>query len=167
MTRRPAIVLALWGVALLIAGVIALNARYVADLSGFLPAAPGETQQLLIEQIGSGPASRVLLIAIEGADEPTRLRLSRELAPALRSQASFTDVSNGELLEADGETLLRNRYVLSAAVTPDRFTAEGLKDALLDTLQSLSSPTGLALADLLPRDPTGELAGIGERLEGS
>ncbi|MET0291652.1 MAG: MMPL family transporter, partial [Steroidobacteraceae bacterium] len=44
---------------------------------------------------------------------------------------------------------------------------EGLKDALLDTLQSLSSPTGLALADLLPRDPTGELAGIGERLEGS
>jgi predicted exporter len=166
MSQGRPLALTLWLAGLALAALLATRARYTADLSGFLPAAPDAAQQLLIEQLGSGPASRVVLIAIEGADESTRLRLSRELAARLRADARFSDITNGEILPADGEFLLRNRYVLSDAVTPTRFTTAGLRDAIQDSLYDLSSTAGLLLADLLPRDPTGEMMRLGAQLEG-
>ena len=45
--------------------VVVARARYITDLSAFLPANPTPSQQLLVDQLRDGPASRLILIAIE------------------------------------------------------------------------------------------------------
>ena len=52
----------------LAAAAIAARARYSADLSAFLPAHPSATQRALIEQLRSGPAARLIIAAIGGAE---------------------------------------------------------------------------------------------------
>jgi len=69
--------LLLWSVCIVIAAIVVVRARYITDLSAFLPDKPTPTQQLLVDQLRDGPASRVILIAIEGADAGTRAKLSR------------------------------------------------------------------------------------------
>ena len=56
-------------------------------------------------------------------------RSARRMAAALRSSAAFVAVNNGESagLEQDRDFLWRNRYLLSPAVTSERFTAAGLR----------------------------------------
>jgi predicted exporter len=76
-----------------------------------------------------------------------------------RGNEAFVAVNNGEDLTAarDREYLFTNRYLLSPAVTPQRFTAEGLHEALADSIEQLASPAGLLMKSLLPHDPTGEM----------
>jgi predicted exporter len=75
-------------------------------------------------------------------------------------------ISNGEPVgvERDREVLFNHRYLLSEAVTPSRFTAEGLRDAIQETLDLLASPMGMLAKSLLPRDPTGEMLQIIDQL---
>lgn len=159
--------IAAWLAALGLAAVIASQARYVADLSSFLPAAPTPAQRLLVDQLRDGALSRVMLIGIQGGDDMVRARLSKALAAALRNDARFTFVANGEGagFERERGLLLAQRYVLSPQVTPARFEAAGLRAALLDTLDALASPAGLFLKSLVPRDPTGELLAVIEALQ--
>jgi predicted exporter len=136
--------------------------RFVADLSSFLPGAPTAEQRLLVDQLRDGAISRVMLIGIEGADATARAALSRELAETLRRDARFSGVANGATanFERERELLFDNRYVLSAAVKPGRFTVEGLRAAVSETLDMLASPAGLMLKALVPRDPTGEMLAV-------
>ena len=61
------------------------------------PGEPDARQQLLIEQLQSGVASRSLLVGIEGgADARQRADLSRALAKDLRASGLFEQVQNGE-----------------------------------------------------------------------
>jgi len=61
---------------------------------------------------------------------------------------------------------LRNRYVLSPAVTAERFSAAGIRRALEQQLDLLSSPASMLTGNLLPRDPTGEMLQVIERFQG-
>ncbi len=154
--------IALW-VAFLAACLWAVGqARYTADLSAFLPSAPTEEQQLLIDQLKSGVASRLVLIGIAGGDAATRALVSRDLAAQLRAGPGFVQVVNGEPtgLARDREVLFDHRYLLSPAVGPERFTVAGLHQALRDSIDRLGGSAGLVTKGLLPRDPTGELAAI-------
>jgi predicted exporter len=54
--------------------------------------------------------------------------------------------------------------VLSAAVKPERFSVEGLRDSISETLALLGSSAGLALKPLVPRDPTGEMLAVIEQM---
>lgn len=157
MHRRLAI--GLWLAALALCALAAWQARYVSDLSSFLPSSPTAEQRLLVQQLKDGAVSRVMLLGIEGGDEATRARLSSALAKAMRADQRFSFVANGEgaAFERERQLLLANRYVLSPAVTPERFTAAGMKAAIGETLDLLASPAGLMLKSLVPRDPTGEL----------
>lgn len=156
---RARLAVAAWLAALAAALAVALHARYVADLSSFLPAAPTATQRLLVDQLRDGALARVMLIGIEGGDAASRAGLSRALAAALRADARFAFVANGEGagFERERGLLLERRYVLSPQVAPARFEAAGLRAALQETLDALASPAGLFLKALVPRDPTGEL----------
>jgi len=58
----------------------------------------------------------------------------------------------------------RNRYLLSANVTPELFTAAGLRASLQNDLAMLSSDLGTVVADSLPADPTGEALGLAQQL---
>ena len=146
-------------------GVVA-RATYTADLSAFLPVNPTATQQLLIEQLRSGPAVRLVLLAIEGGDAAGRAEVSAELARRLRSEPGILAANNGDpaSLERDREFLFTHRYVLSESVTAQRLSAAGLRAAISDSLDMLASPEGALLKQLFARDPTGEMWTIVEAL---
>src|ERR1700722_18462784 len=167
MNWRRASVAALWLCCLALAAVIVARARYITDLSAFLPAAPTPTQQLLVDQLRDGPASRLILIAIEAGDADARARVSAATASRLRRDPQFSSIDNGEPVtaERDREFLFQHRYVLSDAVTAERFAPAGLHDAIGDTLDDLTSPAGLLLKALLPNDPTGEMLHILDQLQ--
>jgi predicted exporter len=148
------------------AAVIVARARYTTDLSGFLPRTPTAAQRLLVEQLREGIASRLIIVAIDGADPAKRARVSAAMARRLRGDANFTSISNGEAAASDSDVLFENRYVLSESVTLERFTALGLTNAIQDTLDLLASPAGLLIKPLLPRDPTGEIVQIVDQVSG-
>src|SRR5882757_3854343 len=166
MTRAGRVATAVWAVLVLAAVVVVALAHYTTDLSAFLPRSPTATQRLLVDQLREGIASRLILIGVEGADSAERARISVAMARRLRADSQFVAVSNGEPVgvERDREVLFNHRYLLSEAVTPERFTASGLRDAVQETLDLLASPMGLLAKSLLPRDPTGEMLQIIDQL---
>lgn len=166
MSVRRAWPVGVWLGCLALAAWVALHARYVADLSAFLPARPTPAQRLLVDQLRDGPGSRLLLIALAGGDIEARAELSEALALALRGDREFSNVGNGDSATADRdrEFLFAHRYLLSDAVTPEHFTAAGLKASMQDTVADLASPEGLALQSLVVRDPTGEMLAVIDQL---
>jgi predicted exporter len=168
VSRTPKWAVAAWLVFL--AACIALVARtpITTDISAFLPRSPTPAQQLLVEQLRDGVVSRLILIGIEGAAPESLAQISKRLAAALRKQDGFASVNNGEDagLAKDREFLWRNRYLLSPAVTPGHFSADGLRERLEENLQLLASPAGMMLRRILPNDPTGELIYLLEQMEG-
>ncbi|CAN0623512.1 MMPL domain protein [Burkholderia multivorans] len=162
---RPAVLA--WLLFLLACAAAIGRASFTADLSAFLPRAPSAGQRVLVEQLRDGLVSRLILVAIDGGDAPTRAAVSRQLAATLRGDAQFAAVGNGEALAdaRDQQFIFDHRYVLSPAVTPQHFTVEGLHQALGDSLDLLSSSAGLVTKTLLPRDPTGEVAALVGQLD--
>ena len=164
--RRRALPLALWLALVLLAVWQIARTPFTADLGAFLPAAPDARQRLLIEQIHSGAPSRTLLMGITGGDAAARAQASRELARALRDSGRFDQVLNGdtEAWAGFGPWLFEHRYLLSPAVTPERFTADGLREAIAEATSLLGTPAGAALKPLLNRDTSGETQRIAESL---
>ncbi|MFI5445042.1 MMPL family transporter [Polaromonas sp. UC242_47] len=157
--RRAFLPVWLWLAFLLACGAIISRTHVTTDLSAFLPRNPTPEQQLLMDQLRDGLASRLILVGIEGADAPARARLSKQVAQPLRADPAFVAVNNGEPVntERDRAYLFNNRYLLSPAVTPQRFSTDGLHAALGDSIDLLASPAGLMVKSLLPNDPTGEM----------
>ena len=158
MKRRGAAIV-VWALLLGVAALIVVRARYSADLSAFLPRAPTPSQRLLVEQLRQGVASRLIIVAIQGADEASRARLSKALAQRLRAEPRFVSVENGDRAtrERDRAFLFAHRYLLSDTVTPQRFTVAGLRAAIGNTIDNLASPAGLLTESMVPSDPTGEM----------
>ncbi|AXW62966.1 hypothetical protein CJO94_14660 [Ralstonia solanacearum] len=163
--RRPAVLL--WLLGLLACVAIIGRTSFVADLSAFLPRSPSAEQRVLVDQLRDGLVSRLMLVAIEGGDPQARAALSRHMAATLRGDAQFASVNNGEPVgkERDQRFVFDHRYLLSPAVTPQRFSADGLHQALGDSLDLLGSSAGLIAKALLPRDPTGEVAALVSQLD--
>ncbi|QXP83270.1 MMPL family transporter [Methylococcus sp. Mc7] len=165
VTRRWPLVV--WLVSLGVFAVAVGRMRLATDLSAFLPSRPSASEQLLIDQLKEGPASRLVLVAVEGATDSARARISGRMAERLRQDAEFSAVSNGAAAEREPERqlLFRRRYLLSPSVTPERFTVEGLRTAVRASIDRLASSAGLMTKSLLPNDPTGELLDILDRME--
>ncbi len=160
--RRGITAIVLWLIFLLACVGIISRTHFTTDLSAFLPRSPTPAQQLLMDQLRDGLASRLILVGIEGADASTRARLSRQIAQRLRADRAFVSVNNGEPVnnERDRAFLFNNRYLLSPTVTPSRFSVEGLHAALSDSIDLLTSSAGLLVKSILPRDPTGEMGAL-------
>jgi predicted exporter len=158
-----------WLLFLLACGVVIGRAHFSSDLSAFLPRAPSAGQRVLVDQLRDGLVSRLILIGIEGADAPARAALSQRMAATLRADPQFAAIQNGETADTsrDEAFVFAHRYLLSPAVTPQRFSAAGLHAALGDSLDLLTSSAGLAAKDLLPHDPTGEAAALASQFDGA
>lgn len=157
----------IWLAVLAACAVVIAHARFAADMSAFLPRAPNASERMLVDQLRSGTAAQLILVGIEGGDQTIRAALSKTLARRLRADPAFVTVANGEPVDAgrDFRFLFRNRYALSPAVTPERFTERGLHMAIAASIDRLASPTGDMMAALLPDDPTGETLGLLTRLD--
>jgi len=169
MSRTRFLSLSVWLALLALAALTVARARYSADLSAFLPRSPSAAQQLLVQQVRDGLASRLILIGIEGADGATRAQLSQALVAHLRTRDEFVSVGNGERADQDKDHdfVYRHRYQLSDAVTPERFSADGLRAAIADNLELMASPAGLLAKSLFVSDPTGETLQVIDQFERS
>ena len=158
-------VLALWLLALgALAAYVFGTLRIGTDLRSFMPPPSTPDQKLLMEQIGEGPGSRLLLLAIDGAPEATLAELSRGLAAALADAPAFEQVINGAFdpssLDPDW---LPYRWLLSPTLDHQALDAAYLSDQLQQRVADLASPAADLLKPLLPRDPTLETLVLAER----
>ncbi|MEX1994568.1 MAG: MMPL family transporter [Steroidobacteraceae bacterium] len=159
---RAAAWLGLWLLALLLlSGTVAQSLRLGSDLRLFLPGAGTPEQQLVLDGIGEGPASRMLLIALSGADRPALAALSQRLVDGLRGNPAFLRVDNGSADTAP-DFVTEYRYLLSPAMDRRPLDAATLKQALANRLQDLASPAAPVLEPLIPADPTLEVLAIAE-----
>ena len=171
--RSRRIALAAWAAALAFCLWQLSQARFVADLSMFLPDAPTEEQRLLVDQLRDGAVTRMIFVGGEGlhAAPDTRAAVSRAMRRHLEASGEFVSVANGEGsgYERERELLFAHRYALSPNVKPERFAVEGLRAAVGETVDLLASPAGMLVKPLVTRDPTGEMLAVVEALrpEGS
>ena len=168
MSRQGRLTLLVWLALIAIAAWQAARTPIRTDLSVFLPRSPAIEQQILIEQLRAGALARLVLVGIEGGNAEERAQASRALAAALRADAQFTQVANGDgqSLQADRAFVFKQRYLLSPTVDAARFTVEGLRAAIGETIDAVASPAGMLAASLLPRDPTGETLQLIDSLAG-
>ncbi|HYX74580.1 MAG TPA: MMPL family transporter [Steroidobacteraceae bacterium] len=152
-----------------IAAVIVVHAHYSTDLSAFLPRRATATQRLLVEQLHAGPAAHLVIAAISGGDAAARAAVSGYMTQRLRTNPSFIAIDDGDeaQLQRDRAFLFEHRYLLSARVTPERFTAGGLHEGITEGLDVLASPAGPLVKPLFLRDPTLETLAIIESLDAS
>jgi predicted exporter len=158
MTARLTII-TLWIAGLLASGAVIMGTRFSTDMSAFLPRSPNPAQQILVDQLREGVVSRLILLAVEGAEPDTLAAVSKAMARDLRASASFGIVNNGEAdaLARDRDVLWRNRYLLSPAVTPGHFAPAALHAALEADIGLLNSDLGMLVKRTIPADPTGEM----------
>jgi hypothetical protein len=101
------------------------------------------------------------LIAIEAASaEQTEAaaKRSQQVAATLRADQRFAFVANGDpsMFVAERDRLFDARYLLSAQVTPQRFSVEGLRAALTSS-RHCCARRGTLIKPTATRDLTGEL----------
>ncbi len=168
MTRHGRVAIGIWIAFVFVCVWLVTRASFTASLSAFLPRAPTPQQQLLVDQLKFGVASRLILIGIDGGNTMERGAASKRLASRLRVDPRFLHVANGEAvgLERDRQILFKYRYVLSPAVTPEHFTVAGLHDAVARSIADLVSAPGLLTTSLLTSDPTGEFLRILRQISG-
>lgn len=147
---------------------VIVKTPFTTDMSAFLPRAPSPEQQLLVDQLRDGVASRLILIGIEGATPAVRSAISRDLTKWLHDRSEFELIDNGEasISKADADYVWRNRYVLSSAVNPAHFSEAGLRQALQRDLELLASAMEPLLKDSIVHDPTGEALSLGRTFAG-
>jgi len=163
-STRKGLLLACWIAAVAILGWVVDRSLVVGtDLRLFMPSPRTAQEKLLLEEIGEGPASRLLLLAISGPDPQAVAGTSIALAAALRRSPEFRWVANGQGdVESIPERLLAYRYLLSPTLDAARFDAPFLRLQFEDRLRDLSSPAAGILEPRLPRDPTLELLRLAE-----
>jgi predicted exporter len=172
VARSGRVAIALWLALLAACGTwLALRLVLTTDMSAFLPPAATQAQEILIGQMRSGIASKLLLVAVEDASQSELARTSGGLAEKLSANGLFETVANGDRSRAakDLEQLFALRYLLSPGVVAARFTAEGVHEALQESLALLASPLSAEFRAWLAPDPTGEmrrLAGLFARSDG-
>ena len=164
--RPERIAIGLWLLLVAACAFIVSRTTFTTDLSAFLPRSPTPAQQVLVEELREGMVSRLMLIGIGGDKAETLARISRDLGRELRLQNAFASVDNGDdsYSGTDREFVWRHRYLLSPAVSPERFSPDGLRERLLENLRLLASPAGILLRRTLPRDPTGEVLIVADQV---
>ena len=161
--NRERVIALLW--VLLMAGGMWLSATHVfvhSELSDLLPEGTTATQRLLLTQVRSGLAGRLMLLALEGGSQDEMAQVSRELSERLRASGRFALVENGAqgLTPQERAIVFQARYLLSPRVGREAFASESLREALKQRLDDLRSPLAPLIKETIAADPTGEFLTI-------
>lgn len=142
--------------------VTAIRLSVHSELGDLLPEGTTATQRVLLTQVRSGLAGRLMLLAIEGSHPDELARLSKALGDGLRKNSQIDFVGNGTqaLSPEERQVLFRSRYLLSRTVGADTFSADSLHVALEQRLDDLRSPLAPMIKEYIPSDPTGGFLGI-------
>lgn len=143
--------------------MVSQRLKISTDLRSFMPAPTTPDQRLLMEQVGDGPGSRLLLVSLSGGSDEQLATLSQGLAAALKKDRRYSQVLNGSFdLGTLDTSLLPYRYLLSPTLDTQPLDEAYLADQLQQRLDDLSSPAASLLKGLLPRDPTLEVLKLAE-----
>ena len=166
LEARSRLALALLWLALLALGgwFISQRLQLSGDLRKFMPAAETPAQKLLIDELGEGPGSRLLLMSIKGADPQVLASQSQAVRAALAARPEFALVANGgdASLDAIPERLRPYRYLLTDTFDTQPLDEAFLRDALDARVQDLGSPAAALIEPLLPSDPSLETLKLAE-----
>ncbi|AXK73056.1 hypothetical protein DWG18_12735 [Lysobacter sp. TY2-98] len=136
------------------------------DLRKFMPAPQTPAQHFLIDELGEGPGSRLLLLAIDGGTADQRTAQSHALAAKLRTTKGIALVANGDAdLSAIPERLRPYRYLLSDAPSTGGLGAATLGDELQQRVADLGSPMASMIEPVIERDPTLEILKLASQWE--
>ena len=154
----------LWLALLLVVGwVVGQRLQLSGDLRKFMPAAQTPAQKLLMDELGEGPGSRLLLVALSGDNPDALARQSQALRRQLAANPLFALVANGDTgLDAIPARLRPYRYLLSDTLDTQRLDAATLRDALDARVQDLGSPAASMVEPLIGSDPTLETLKLAE-----
>ncbi|WP_133500191.1 MMPL family transporter [Cognatilysobacter terrigena] len=166
----PGLRLLLAFVWLALLGVLGWAASRTLDLGGdlrkFMPAPQTPAQHFLIDELGEGPGSRLLLLSIEGGTAEQRTAQSHALAAKLRTTKGIALVANGDAdLSAIPERLRPYRYLLSDAPSTGGLGAAALSDELQQRVADLGSPMASMIEPVIERDPTLEILKLASQWE--
>ncbi len=156
-SRRRLILALLWlAWLLLVGGWVGQRLELSGDLRKFMPDAQTPAQKLLIEELGEGPGSRLLLLGLSGAAPQALAAQSTALQARLAADPQFGFVGNGgeRGLDAIPGRLRPYRYLLSPTLDTYAFDANFLGEQLQARVQDLGSPAAALLEPLIPADPT-------------
>ena len=166
LEARSRLALALLWLALLVLSgwFISQRLQLSGDLRKFMPAAETPAQKLLIDELGEGPGSRLLLMSIKGADPQVLASQSQAVRAALAARPEFALVANGgdASLDAIPERLRPYRYLLTDTFDTQPLDEAFLRDALDARVQDLGSPAAALIEPLLPSDPSLETLKLAE-----
>ena len=158
MSARTRLLLALLWLGLLLLAGWALGGRLqlTGDLRKFMPEPRTPAQKLLIEELGEGPGSRLLLLAISGTDPATLARQSQALRERLAQAPQFELFANGgdAGLESIPARMRPYRYLLTDSFDQAPLDAGYLREQLDARVQDLGSPAAGLVEPLLAADPT-------------
>lgn len=158
----------IWFTLLLVAGWwLAHNLKMSGDLRKFMPVPVTPAQHLLMDELGEGPGSRLMMIVLSGADDETLAAQSQAMAATLGGDSQFRLVTNGAMqgLEAIPEKLRPYRYLLSPTLDHQALDADYLRRELRERIADLGSPAAGLLEPLIPSDPTLETLKLVESWE--
>jgi len=132
--------------------IVVLKLEVSFDLSAFLPSESDLSAEVLLEQLSSGPGSRMMVIGINGGEESDRIETGRLVRQRLSEDSAFTAVFNGEW---DLDTIsvpepVKSAYPLMADID---YSSAALREALLARLANLAFGGGKVLRSLVARDP--------------
>jgi len=122
------------------------------DLSAFFPQQTTLAHDVLIEQLRSGPGSRLLVIGISGADKSQLSEISDQLRRKLAANPAYVSVLNGEFDEGTTQVPepIHSYFLLMRDVD---YSSEALRAELSSRVQDLAIGGGSALLELIARDP--------------
>ena len=147
----------LWLAALALAGwVVGQQLTLSGDLRRFMPEPRTPAQKLLIDELGDGPGTRLLLLSLSGDDPEALAAQSQALVATLAANDDFEFVANGgdANLDAIPESLRAYRYLLTPGFEAQPLDAAYLAGQLDERLQDLGSPVAAMIEPLFPSDPT-------------
>ncbi len=167
MSSRVRLGLALLWLSLLVLAALWVGSRLhlSGDLRRFMPEPRTPAQRLLLDELGKGPASRLVLIAVSGNRPDTLAAISQGMRERLANDARFTLVANGgdATLEAIPPRMRPYRYLLSDTLDAQPLDAAYLGKQLDARMQDLGSPAAALVEPLLGSDPTLETLRLAER----
>lgn len=132
--------------------ILSFRLQLSFDLGAFLPREGGPNAEVLLQQLGSGPGSRLMVLGISGGAIEQREEASRNLQASLNELDDFVQVVNGEA-GTGGETVpepIRTHYPLMLDLDLSTTT---LQQTVNQRLQDLALGGGGAIRQLLVADP--------------